>query len=364
MSTGDLMLFIRPGCPMQRSTMPLPELKTGEVLIRNRFVTVCGSDLHTYSGRRTEASPTVLGHEVVGTIERIGPGYQAKDLRGYLLKKGDLVTWSVFASDPGSYYAQAGMPQKGAGLFKYGHAQVTEAAAFHGGLASHCILKPGTAILRIPATLPEPIAATVNCALATAAGALRLAGEPAGKNVLIFGDGLLGLSTAAMCRTAGAAWIGITGTRPERLKLAAAFGCDATFLREEGTTALRCAADAFDRKGVDIVFDMSGAPEAMEAGLELLTTGGTAIWAGAVFKNRKVQVDAEQVVRRLIAIKGLHNYNCDDLVYALDFITANWCRYPFSGVVAREFRLSEADEAFAYAIRERPLRVGIRIPGM
>lgn len=362
MTSGEVMLFSGPDNPLQRYTALLPELKTGEVLIRNRFVTLCGSDLHTYSGKRTEACPTVLGHEVVGVVEQIGPGHPGTDLQGGLLTKGDLVTWSVFASDPESYYARIGMPQKGAGLFKYGHAPVTTTDVFHGGLSEYCILKPGTAILKIPPTLPLPVAATVNCALATVAGALRLAGSVAGKQVMIFGDGLLGLSCAAMCKTAGAAWVGVAGTRPRRIRQAVDFGADVAFITASGSSVWEGIREQFERSGVDVAFDMSGAPEAMEQGLRLLAVGGIAIWAGAVFKNRPVQVDAEQLVRRLITIRGLHNYNTGDLVAALDFIAANWNRYAFAGVVEREFHLSEVNEAFQYALGEKPLRVGIRLP--
>ncbi len=356
------MLFLGPGNPLQAHTAPLPELKVGEVLIRNRFVTLCGSDLHTYSGKRTEACPTVLGHEVVGAVERIGAGHSGMDQQGRLLSAGDLVTWSVFASDPESYYARIGMPQKGEGLFKYGHAQVTATDTFHGGLSEYCILKPGTVLLKIPPTLPLPVAATVNCALATAAGALRLAGTVTGKRVMIFGDGLLGLSCAAMCKTAGAVWVGVAGTRSRRLKQAAGFGADVAFAAASASSVWTTMQEQFQWKGVDLVFDMSGAPEAMEQGLNLLAIGGIAVWAGAVFKNRPVQVDAEQLVRRLITIKGLHNYNTDDLVTALDFVTRHWNRYAFENVVERQFQLAEVNEAFAYALREKPLRVGIRLP--
>ncbi len=362
MTAGEVMLFSGPGSPLQRHRALIPELKTGEVLIRNRFVTLCGSDLHTYTGKRTEACPTVLGHEVVGVVEQIGPGHSGTDLQGDILNRGDLVTWSVFASDPESYYARIGMPQKGTGLFKYGHAPVTTTDVFHGGLSEYCILKPGTAILRIPPAVPLPVAATINCALATVAGALRLAGAVAGKQVMIFGDGLLGLSCAAMCRTAGAAWVGVAGARPRRIKQAVDFGADVAFVTAPGSVVWEGIREQFEHKGVDVVFDMSGAPEAMEQGLQLLAVGGTAIWAGAVFKNRPVQVNAEQLVRRLITIKGLHNYNTGDLVAALDFIACNWSHYPFVRVVEQEFCLSEANEAFAYALREKPLRVGIRLP--
>ena len=63
----------------------MPEkLNEGELLVRMEVATICGSDLHTVSGKRQEPMPLVLGHEGnessgsvcaapgVGVIERIG----------------------------------------------------------------------------------------------------------------------------------------------------------------------------------------------------------------------------------------------------------------------------------------------------
>ena len=46
----------------------LPELKEGEILVKNTFTTLCRSDLYTYRGVRKEKSPTILGHEITGYI--------------------------------------------------------------------------------------------------------------------------------------------------------------------------------------------------------------------------------------------------------------------------------------------------------
>ena len=362
MSMASLMVFNGPGQPLEERSFPLPVLRPGEVLIKNKFTTICGSDLHTYCGKRTEPCPSVLGHEIIGEIAAIDPAHCGKDQKGSGLEIGDMVTWSVFSSDPESYYAQHGMPQKGDHLFKYGHAQVKTSDAFHGGLSEYCVLKPGTAILKIPATLPLPVAATINCAIATVAGALRVSGDLKNKNVLVLGMGLLGLTCTAMCKDAGAAWVGTADIESRRLAQSKEFGASDTFLLTDNPAALiHTVKEKLVRCGADIVFDMSGSPEAMETGLDLLAVGGIAVWVGAVFKTRKVQVDAEKIIRGLITIRGLHNYNYEDLVYALDFISRNWSHYAFDKVVAKTFSLAEANEAFEYALKEKPLRVGIRI---
>ena len=329
----------------------IPALKPGEILVKNLYTTICGSDLHTYCGLRHEKVPTVLGHEIVGEIIAISDAHSGKDHLGNTLKIGDTVTWSIFSSDPASPMSKAGMPQKADGLFKYGHAQVTADDALHGGLGTHCILKPGTAIIGISKEIPLPAVAIINCAVATVAGALRLAGSLENKKVLITGSGLLGMVCAAMCKDAGAANVHMADVNPQRLEQAGGFGADHTHLLSDPDTKLP--------DNMDVVFDMSGSPDAMEGGLKTLGIGGTAVWVGAVFHTRGVQVDPETIIRKLITIRGLHNYNFDDFVYAVNFISENYRTYPFDKVVAEEFKLSDTEKAFKYAVENKPLRVGI-----
>lgn len=362
MKKGQIMIFNGAGQPMQPVSVNIPKLATGEILVRNKFATICGSDLHTYCGTRKEVLPTVLGHEIVGEVIGFSTDHSRIDQNGVLLTPGDIVTWSIFSSDPNSYYSQQGMPQKGAGLFKYGHAEVTGTDIFHGGFGSYCVLKKGTAVLKVPDTLPLPIAATINCAIATAAGGLRLAGPLKHKNILILGMGLLGLTCSAMCKDAGAGSVTVVDISEQRLQQASSFGADHTVLiGTDPATAIATITNQFDRKGFDIVFDMSGSPDAIESGLNAMSIGGIAVWIGSVFTTRKIQVDAEKIIRGLLTIKGLHNYNYEDFVYALDFITRNWNKYAFDQVVSKVFSLNEVNEAFEYALQQKPLRVGIQL---
>lgn len=353
MNKAKLMVFEGQGQAMSLQEQDIPALKAGEILVENTYTSICGSDLHTYCGLRQEKVPTVLGHEIVGEILSFSADHHQTDYLGNKLSIGDRVTWSIFSSDPDSDLSKAGMPQKGAGLFKYGHAQVTDEDALHGGLSTHCILKPGTAILQISKAVPLPVAAIINCAVATVAGSLRLAGDVQGKTILITGSGLLGMVCAAMCKEAGAKFIHVADINPQRLKQAPDFGANETYLLTDSSVQLPV--------GIDVAFDMSGSPDAMEQGISALAIGGTAVWIGAVFNTRKVQIDAESIIRRLITIKGLHNYNFKDFVAAVDFISKNHQAFPFHEVVSKTFSLSDTNEAFQYAVTHKPLRVGISL---
>lgn len=351
MEQAKLMVFEGQDIPMHLQEQSIPELNKGEILIKNLYTSICGSDLHTYCGLRKEKVPTVLGHEIVGEIIAFAKDHNQLDYVGNKLNIGNRVTWSIFSSDKASAMSMAGMPQKGEGLFKYGHAQVTATDALHGGLSTHCILKDGTAVMPVFTQVPLPIAAIINCAIATVSGAVRLAGNLENKIIIITGCGLLGMACAAMCKLKGARYIHMVDVDSNRLKQASHFGADQLHLVKGNSNDI--PAD------VDVAFDMSGSADAMEQGLHSLAIGGTAVWVGAVFNTRKVQIDAESVVRRLIKIKGLHNYNFEDFVSAVNFINNNFNSFPFEQVVAKEYSLANTNDAFEYAVKFKPLRVGI-----
>ncbi len=67
------MVFEGPGQPLQLREFHRPTLGAGELLVKVECSTLCGSDLHTYLGRRTADCPTILGHEIVGRIDELRP---------------------------------------------------------------------------------------------------------------------------------------------------------------------------------------------------------------------------------------------------------------------------------------------------
>lgn len=320
------------------------------MLVTNEYVTLCRSDLKTYTGERAEKNPTVLGHEVIGRILQLGPGAPERDERGEALQVGDRLTWAVFASAPGSKMDQLGIPQKSPDLFKYGHEQYTPHQAWHGGLATHTLLRRHTPVVKIAASVPVKVAALVNCAVSTIAGALRLAGQLSGKRVLVSGGGTLGMFACAMARESGARQIWLSDPKSKRLDWGRRFGADEGVLPRE-----------VRKLSTDLVIETSGAPTAMESSFGSLSIGGTAIWVGAVFPQRAVALSAEQVIRRLITIRGLHNYNRRDLVTAAEFVERYHSRYPMSDLVEREYALPEVQAAFQCGVQESPFRVGVKI---
>jgi alcohol dehydrogenase len=99
----------------------------------------------------------------------------------------------------------------------------------------------------------------------------------------------------------------------------------------------------------------------MQASLDLLGIGGTAVWVGATYPQPPLQLNAEQVVRRLLTIRGLHNYNAQDLLAAVDFMEAHASAFGFENLVKGDFPLASVTEGFLKGVTENPFRIGFKI---
>lgn len=339
----------------------IPSLNEGEILVKNKYTTLCGSDIHTYTGRRKEPSPIVLGHEIVGEIVELAYDDHLYDLNGSILRPGDLVSWTIFAAPVEDEYVSDKMPQKSKSLFKYGHVKYDENEQFNGGLATHCILKKGTGILKIPTTISEKFAPIINCAGATAMAAFRLIDNIENKNVLILGAGVLGLIASSIAKTKNASSITILDIDENRLMKSMHFGATYTYNSLSSIEELENICSNFYKKGFDVVIDMSGSVEAINCGLKYSAIGAQHIWIGAVTPTQDVSINPEKMIRNLLTIKGMHNYNYDDFVQAVSFFENHFNDYPFQSFIEKEFELENTTEAFEYAIKYKPFRVLITI---
>ena len=71
------MLLEKPGQPLRNADLPLPQPGSGQLLIRVRACAVCRTDLHVIDGELTQPKlPLIPGHEIVGTVERLGEGVE------------------------------------------------------------------------------------------------------------------------------------------------------------------------------------------------------------------------------------------------------------------------------------------------
>lgn len=336
-------IFSGHGEPFRLEEFPIPRPGPGEMLVKISCSTICGSDLHTWHGRRQEPTPCVLGHEIVGRIVSFGKHTPRLDLKGDNLEEEDRITWTIAASCGDCFYCRHSLPQKCEHLFKYGHNAITEGREFSGGFAEFCILTAGTGVVKLPDCLPDPIAAPANCAVSTVAAAMRLAGPLEGSTVTVLGCGVLGMNAVAMARFLGAQTVIACDLSPERSSISNRFGAS-HFATPD--TLLEVTRELTNGRGTDVSLEFSGAATAVADALRCTRTGGTAIIAGTTTPGADLKLDANDLVRRMLTIHGLHNYGPEDLVGAVAFLEQTSSRVPFENLCGGEFPLEDIERAF------------------
>ncbi len=356
-ATTRAMVLATCGAPLVERQLARPQVAPGEALVEVSCCTLCGSDLHAYTGRRPTALPMVLGHEIVGRVSELGPGLPMLDAFGRPLRIGQRVTWALSTSCGRCPTCRRGLPQKCERLVKYGHEPLREGRELLGGLAETCQLVEGTFVVPLPDELDDAVACTASCAGATVASGLRLAEGCRDEVVLVHGAGAVGLYACAMASRAGARAVIAVDVDPARLDLARAFGASHA-VRSGDPTLRERVAELSGGRGVDTAFEASGATEAIAEQIQLMATGGVLLLVGSVFPAPSVALDPELVVRRHLTIRGVHSYAPRDLLTAHEFLRSA-PELPFERLIGARFPLEAANEAIAEALRGSAPRIAL-----
>lgn len=356
--SSDSLAAVYHGTPgaITLQLIPTPRPRGAEILVTVEACTLCGSDLHSFEGRRAVPVPTVLGHEIVGRITAFGPQAPRTDLSGQQLAEGDRVVWAVVASCGLCSNCRRDLPQKCENAVKYGHEAFRPGYELLGGLADHCLLTPGTAIVKTPAGVSLNTISPASCATSTIAAAMEAAGDLSDQVVCITGGGLLGLTAAAMASSQRAAAVVLCDVNPERRDRAAAFGATHAVAPEQLPELLKQISGG---RGADIAIEVSGAPSAFQALWPLLRTGARFVLVGAVFPATPVSFSMDTLVRRNLSVIGIHNYGPRHLLRAVQFLESADSRFPFNSLVSSWFPLRETPAALAAAMNPGCIRVGV-----
>ena len=220
----------------------------GEVRLRMSAGGICGSDLHYYNhggfGSVRLKEPMILGHEVAGVIDALGP-----DVRG--LAVGQLVAVSPSRPCYSCVYCDEAAHNHCLNMRFYGSAMPFPhiQGAFRESLvaqARQCV--PADGLSAGEAAMAEPLAVVLHAA--------AQAGDLLGKRVLVTGCGPIGLLAVMVARAAGAREIVATDITDFTIQTALNIGADVVHNVAQDPQALeRYTAD----KGhFDVLFECTG----------------------------------------------------------------------------------------------------------
>jgi len=347
----EFQIFKKPETPFQWVKKQMEfSLNPGEVLVRIVLTTICGSDLHTIEGKRKEDVPCILGHEGIGEI------IDLNDREGFEI--GDRVTWTI-ADSCGKCLACTvyGLPEKCDELFKYGHASMTKGSGLNGCYSTVIHIRKGTHLVKIPELVSNRLAAPANCALATMVNSIsQIKKMP--KKVIVQGGGLLGIYACALLKEMGVEEIYCLEVNPYRFEIIGRFGA----IPVDGRDMPNATSFLLDKlgDGADVVFEVAGVKELIPHGLRLLRPGGEYILVGLVHPDSELGITAEQIIRKCITIRGVHNYAPWHLDEAINFLDRNRNKFPFEELLGPPFSLKDLGEAVREAKKQNWFRVSVK----
>jgi alcohol dehydrogenase len=179
-ATMKAMVVHGPGSGLEWRELAIPTPSSGEVRIRVEACGVCHGDaLIVQGGAQAASYPRVPGHEVIGSIEAVGP-----DVHGWYV--GDRVGVGWFCGCCG-YCPNCRRKHE----FACEHARGATGMSRDGGYATHMVAST-SALIQIPAALDSVDAAPLLCAGVTTYNALRNCDVAPGSIVAVHGVGGLG----------------------------------------------------------------------------------------------------------------------------------------------------------------------------
>jgi threonine dehydrogenase-like Zn-dependent dehydrogenase len=336
--------------PLELRKFPLPSrMEPGATLVRTEMAGICGTDVHLWKGELPINLPVILGHETVGTIERLGPGLE-RDWTGQPLRVGDRVTWNSAVSCGRCFYcADKRQPTRCPERRAYGIGyRCDEPPHFLGGYAEFHFLRPGTTIFKLPEDLPTEAVVGAGCALITAIHGVERTGIAWRDNVVVQGAGPVGIAALAVARSAGAARVIVIGAPKHRLAMAERFGADHTLSiddlprPEDRIAAVRELTGGY---GADAVLECVGHPSAVVEGMEMCRDGGKYLVLGHYCNAGTVAFNPHVITRKQLQVFGSWSSEPRHLKAAIDFLRSTSDQFPFASMVTHKFGVEEAGEA-------------------
>lgn len=339
-----------PDEPLEMWTLDDPDVENGGVLLETVASEVCGTDVHLLHGRLAGVPyPIVPGHVSVGRILE-APSVEV-DALGEPLEVGDVVTFLDVHEICNACYQclVARQPNRCPSRKVYGITYGADEGPY-GGWAERIYLQPGVRVIKLAEGLEADDVIGGGCGLFTGFAAVDRGELSLGDSVLVQGSGPVGLSAAAFANLAGAGLVIVIGAPASRLELASAFGADVTFDVVDTTAEERSEAimDLSHGRGVDVVIEASGNPEAVPEGFALLRDGGTYVVAGHYTDAGSVQINPHvDINRKHASVKGQWGTEFHHLVRALRLLGRHRERLPFARVIGGRYGLEEAGQALA-----------------
>jgi 2-desacetyl-2-hydroxyethyl bacteriochlorophyllide A dehydrogenase len=280
-----------------------PTISPGNAIIRIKRIGICGTDLHAYRGNQPFFTyPRVLGHELAGIIEEIGPNDRDMHI-------GDQVTVIPYLHCGSCVACRRGKTNCCTSLKVLG-------VHTDGGMREY-ISVPITHVVKTDGLTLDQTA--VIEPLSIGAHAVRRSGLHSGETALVIGSGPIGLGVMASAKQLGAKVIAMD-LNEERLRFARRWaGIDETVLA--GNNAVDSIAERTGGDLPTVVFDATGSVRSMEGSFQFAANGGTLVFVGLVKSD--IAFHDPEFHRREMTLMSSRNATVEDFLYVIEGLRMN-----------------------------------------
>jgi len=310
--------------------VPKPKVEFGEVLVKVKAATTCGTDLKIFQRGYVEKViklPTIFGHEWTGEVEETSEGLEWPS-KGMRVRAGN--------SAPCLHCA---MCQKG----KY---NLCENMIWLWGAYAEYIKVPSRMVFVNMQEIPEHVSyeeAAVAEPLACVLHGVEEAGVKLGDTVTIIGAGPIGLLHLLTVKKLGAEKTIIIDVVEERLSFAEKLGADET-VNSSKTDAAETIRQLTSGYGADVVIEAIGLPATWEQALRIVRKGGTVLEFGGCPPGTEVRLNAELLHYGEVKVLGTFHTTPLHFRKALNLIASR--TVDVRPLITRKMKLEEIKEAF------------------
>ncbi len=310
-------------CKTELREFRIPDIPPDAGLLRVATTGMCGADWPMYQNEKP--GPRILGHEIVGTIEKLG------ELAGnrWGVKVGDLVALEEYLPCGHCDFCRSGefrscleTDTRIPGKIRYGSTPLSIAPALWGGYSQYLYLHPRSVMHHVPPGIAPHIAAM---ALPIGNGFqwAYLDGKAGpGKTIVIQGPGQQGLGCVIAAKAAGAQNIILAGLSHDenRFEVGRALGAHHTVAVDKEDLADVVSRTTQGRMA-DIVIDCSGAgPEVTNRSIALVCKRGTLLVPAG--KTPIDGFDIERLIGKQIVLRGTRGHSYEAVELALSTMAA------------------------------------------
>ncbi|MDR1954191.1 MAG: NAD(P)-dependent alcohol dehydrogenase [Clostridiales Family XIII bacterium] len=322
-----------------RDNVPIPEIGSGEVLVKVEYVGICGSDIHyLVDGRIADfivEGDFILGHEAGGTIVKV-----ADDVVTH--KAGDRV-----AIEPGLPCGKCEFCRTGRyNLCPKVAPDFMGTPPTHGAFTTYvawpaewCFILPDN-MSTLEGALVEPLSVGLE--------ATHVAGVKLGSSVTILGSGCIGLCTLLAAKAKGATEIIVVDVIEKRLEKARELGATKIINAKE-VDAIEEISKYTDGKGTDFVIETAGNKVTLRQTVDIAKRGGRIVIVG-MGADAVIPFNFEKLMWKVLSIGTVFRYQ-NQYAIAIDAISNG--KIDVKQIVTAEYDIDDIQEAFETNIKNK-----------